>query len=418
MTENNFDIVNTRVTFKNLPLYKLERFAFKDIKMAYEAFKKIPGISECVIIQTPSRVEVITIKNRDEGEVPDVRRTEGKTLAMNKIKETWASLTKLEQDDLDHLDQIFEAYENTDVYLHFLRLLSGLDSTIVGNETILEEAKIAISNAKQANASGRILNKLFDNTIRVATKIRESTGISKDAISIGDVAVKTAQDFAGLDAKKRVLLIGTGETAAMVAKPLNKKAIPFDVCSMTIERATGFSKMLGGKPVKFEDALKGFDKYDIIFVATTADYFIITHDKLRMILESKKSGTMILDVSDPRAVEEGVSMFPGTKLMFRDQITEMDERTLSSRKEKILSTEKLINKEAPIIEAAMKQLKPEPLVKDVFSSVDSIRRKELEKALEKLGETDEEKIKIIDELTKAVVESIVSAPTGKPKSAE
>ncbi len=32
-----------------------------------------------------------------------------------------------------------------------------------------------------------------------------------------------------------------------------------------------------------------------------------------------------------------------------------------------------------------------------------------------LGETDEKKIKIIDELTKAVVESIVSIPVGNSK---
>ena len=39
-----------------------------------------------------------------------------------------------------------------------------------------------------------------------------------------------------------------------------------------------------------------------------------------------------------------------------------------------------------------------------------MRIKELQKALHMLGETDEKRIKIIDELTKAVVESIVSIP--------
>ncbi|MCZ6582639.1 MAG: hypothetical protein O6761_05640 [Thaumarchaeota archaeon] len=63
----------------------------------------------------------------------------------------------------------------------------------------------------------------------------------------------------------------------------------------------------------------------------------------------------------------------------------------------------------------MKRLEPEPLVKDVFVGVDLLRKKELEKALEKLGETDEKKIKIIDELTKAIAESVVSIPVKKSK---
>jgi glutamyl-tRNA reductase len=101
--------------------------------------------------------------------------------------------------------------------------------------------------------------------------------------------------------------------------------------------------------------------------------------------------------------------------MFRDQIIEMEERSLRARKGEVLAVEKMISTEVPILESTMKQLAPEPLVTDVFTNVDSLRKKELEKALQMLGETNEEKIKIIDELTKAVVESIASMPMSKSK---
>lgn len=417
MSENKFKIINFRVTFKNIPIHKLERFAFKDITAACESFKKIPGVSECVILQTSSRVELFIVNNLESDNAPDARRIEGKNLVINKIVETWISLAGLEEYDVDHFDQILEVYENTDVYLHLLRLACGLESIVVGSEEILEKIKTAFSSAKQSNTSGRISNKLFDSSIRVATRIRESTGISKGVTSIGEVAVKIAEAHAGLDGKKRVLIIGTGETAAMVARSLNKKKYAFEIASMTIERSTGFSKILGGKPIKFEDVLSSFDKFDIIFVATTADYFIITYNKIKVIMENKTKGTMILDVSDPRAVDDKVSTFPATKLMFRDQIIEMEERVLKARNDEVLAVEKLISKEVPIIEATMKRLEPEPLVRDVFVSVDSLRKQELEKALQKLGETDEKKIKIIEELTKAVVESIISIPVSNSKKA-
>ena len=364
VSENNFNIINFRVTFRNVPIHKLEIFAFKDITIACESFKKIPGVSECVIVQTASRVEVFVANNLEEREAPDGRRSEGKNLVLRKIAETWISLTKLEEYDVDHFDQILEVYQNTDVYLRLLRLACGLESVVVGSEQILEEVKASISSAKLAKISGRVLNKLFDSVIRIATRIRDSTGISRGVTSIGEIAVKIAEEYAGLDGKKHVLLIGTGETAAMAAKSLNKKKYPFDISSMTIERSTGFSKLLGGKPIKFEDVLSGFDKFDIIFVATTADYFIITYDKIRILMENKKKGTMILDISDPRAVDEKVSTLPGTKLMFRDQITEMEERNLRARKDEVLAVEKMISNEVPIIEATMKRLEPEPLVID------------------------------------------------------
>ncbi|KAF6242001.1 glutamyl-tRNA reductase, partial [Nitrosopumilus sp. b1] len=43
--------------------------------------------------------------------------------------------------------------------------------------------------------------------------------------------------------------------------------------------------------------------------------------------------------------------------------------------------------------------------------------KELQKALQMLGEKDETRVKIIEDLTKAVVESIVSAPMNNLRKA-
>ena len=119
--------------------------------------------------------------------------------------------------------------------------------------------------------------------IRLAERMRDTTGIAKDVISLGDVAVKLVDEKAGLDSKKKVLIIGTGESAAMLAKTLKIKGIDFDVTSRSLERATGFTTILGGNPVHFNDVLAGFDKYDIIFVGTTSDYFLITYDRIRLV---------------------------------------------------------------------------------------------------------------------------------------
>ncbi|MGI0063790.1 MAG: glutamyl-tRNA reductase, partial [Nitrosopumilaceae archaeon] len=170
MGENDFDIINARVTFKNIPIHKIGSFSFKDLTAACETFKKISDVSECVIIQNAFRVEVFMVVNLEKGDVPDARRSEGKNLTINRIKKTWESLTELDAYDLDHFDQTLEVYRNADVYLHFLRLATGLDSIVVGREEILDEIKESISNAKQAKTAGKVLDKLFDTSIRIASR--------------------------------------------------------------------------------------------------------------------------------------------------------------------------------------------------------------------------------------------------------
>ena len=362
VSKNNFQIMNARVTFRNMPLYKLANFSFKDIPAACKSFIENAGASECIIVQTSSRIEVFTVGNVYTGEIPDARRAEGKKLDVSKILKTWASLAELDQFDLDHWDQTLEIYKGNDVYEHLLRLATGLESFVVGKQEIIDELKKSILTSRESNASGKILDKLFDTVIRIATRIRDSSEISEKVSSVGDEVVKLAEESMDNINSKHILLIGTGEQAGLVAKSLNQKGYAFDVVSMTIERATGFSKILGGKPIEFESVMQGLDKFDIIFVATTADAFLITFDKINRIMKAKKKGTLILDLSDPRTVDEKISSIKGIKLVNPSQIAEMMEESTKSIKNAVSATEKMISPEIPIIEATLRRLDGKPLV--------------------------------------------------------
>ena len=134
-------------------------------------------------------------------------------------------------------------------------------------------------------------------------------------------------------------------------------------------------------------------------------------------MKNKSKGMMILDLSNPRTVDEKVATIGGIKLMNLDQIAEMVEKNMNARLNKVKTVENIINEEVSVLEASMKRLDAEPLVKDVFKNIENLREKELQKALQMLDEKDEKKIRIIEELTKAVVESIVSAPMNNIRKA-
>ncbi len=323
--------MNARITFRNVPLHKLANFSFKDVPAACKSFIENADASECLIIQTSSRIEVFTVGGMQTGEIPDARRNfetdgtpakmQGKKLNVSKILSTWSSLADMDQFDLDHWDQTLEIYKDVDVYEHLLRLACGLESLVVGKGEIVEELEKAISIAKEAKTSGKILDKLFDSTMRVATNIRDSTGIGKDVVTMGDKAVKLAE-----------------------------------------ERATGFSKTLGGKPIDFKDVMVGFDKFDVIFVATTADTFLIRFKKIEKIMKNKKKGTLIMDLSEPRTVDEQIATIKGIKLVNPAQINEMIAENTKKRLNAVSSIEEKIDEEVPIIEATLKRISGESLV--------------------------------------------------------
>ena len=393
------NIINARVTFRNSPIHILEKFTIKDIDTAYQQFKKHSELDECVIIQTCNRIELFG---------------KSKTDNTDKIKKTWASIAGLDEETFE---ENIEFVENHDALHHLLKLTSGLDSMVLGEEQILGQIKNSITSARESKASGQHLNTLFDKAIRMGTRIRNSSGIGKGGISVGSMAVKLAEENIDELKTKEILLIGTGEVSTLVAKSLQRRGYAFKVTSRTIGRSETFCETMGGNPIKFEEILSGFDKYDIIFVATTAPYFLVTQDRITDAMKNKYNGMMILDLSNPRTVDEKVATIKGVKLMNLDQIAEMVEKNMNARLNKVKTVENIIREEISVLEASMKRLDAEPLVTDVFKNIENLREKELQKALQMLDEKDEKKVKIIEELTKAVVESIVSTPMNNIRKA-
>ncbi|TLX66730.1 MAG: glutamyl-tRNA reductase [Thaumarchaeota archaeon] len=377
----------------------LEKFTFRDMGSAYSSFLEYSGLQECVILQTCNRVELFGV---------------GNTKDIERVKKTWASVAGLEE---NAFKENLEISEGTEAFEHLLKLTSGLDSLVVGEEQILGQIKKSINTARELNASGNNLNILFDKAIRVGSRVRHSTGISRGSISIGSMAVKLAEENIDDLKSKHILLIGTGEAASLVAKSLKKRNIEFFITSRTYERAKAFAETVGGNPIQFENAISSFKKVDVLFVATVAPYFLVTYDRIKEAMGSKKTGMMIMDLSNPRTVDERVSTIKRIKMMNLDQIAEIVDKNMRSRIGVVSSAEKIINEEILVVEAVMKRLEVEPVVKNVFKDIDQVRIKELKKALQMLGETDEQKIRIIDQLTQAIVEGIISTPMNNLRKA-
>ena len=389
-------IINARVTFHDSPIHVLERFVIRDVDGAYRRFRTA-GMDECVIIQTCNRVELFA-------------RTDG---GGDGIKEAWAEITGQEPGELG---ENIKYSSGRDALHHLLKLTSGLDSMVLGEEQILGQVKNSIAAARSAGASGMRLNTLFEKAIRIGTRVRNSSGIGRGGISVGSMAVKLAEENIDDLKSKKTLLIGTGDVSTLVAKSLQRRGYDFDVTSRTVSRAEAFCASMGGTPVGFEGVLSGFGRYDVIFVATTAPYSLVTHGRIEGAVKSGKK-MMILDLSNPRTVDERVATLGGVKLMNLDQISEMVERNMTARRSKAKAVENIIGEEVPVLEASMKRIEAEPLVKGVFKSIESLRERELQKALGMLGEQDGEKVRIIDELTKSLVESIVSTPMNNVRKA-
>jgi glutamyl-tRNA reductase len=209
----------------------------------------------------------------------------------------------------------------------------------------------------------------------------------------------------------RIMLVGSGEGAALVAKALKQRWVNFAITSRTFERAKSFSDTVAGNPIPFENALDMLSEFDLIFVSTTAPYYLITCDRIQKAISKRNCPLMIFDLSNPRTVEEDIAALNQVKLVNIDQIAEIVEENLKTRKREVHNAEKIIEMEMKSVDNLLKRKQAEPIIISIFKNVDSIRERELQKAINMIGQKiGPEEYKIVEQLSYAIVEGILSAP--------
>jgi glutamyl-tRNA reductase len=391
---SNLEFFNLRTTYKTTPIHKLETFTFADVDFAYKQFLRQEGVSECVILQTCNRVEIYLVMENYRD---------------NNILNLWFDIAKISSESIKYI----EINQGKKVISHLLRLASGLESLVIGENQILGQIKRAYEYAKRYNYCNSSLALAFDRAIKTGTRIRNQTGLSKGSVSVGSMAVNLAEEyFDDLNAKK-ILVIGTGEAASLIAKSLRRRNVEFLVASRTYERAKAFATTVGGIPIEFEKALLSFDKIDVIFVSTTAPYYLVTYDRISECMSQRttKSGMMIFDLSNPRTVDDRIASIHRVKLVNIDQISEIVERNLIHRKQEIRLAESKLEFEMQSIDNLFRKIKAEPLVVSVFKKVDELREKELLKTTRRLNiHPGTKEFAVVEQLSHAIVEGIMSTP--------
>jgi glutamyl-tRNA reductase len=388
-------IVNARVTYRNAPMHLLEKFTFKDVDKAHKVFLEGAGFDECVILQTCNRVEIFgAAKDPDE----------------DKLLDEWVSAAGLSEKDLDGI----EINRGKDAVVHLMRLASGLESLVVGEDQILGQVRRAYEFSRAHRYASANLSVVFDRALKAGSRIRTATGINKGNVSIASVAVNLAEEYFDDLKNKTVLLIGTGEAGSLVAKVLQRRDVNFMIASRVPERAHAFADTVAGIPIAFDTALEMLRIVDVIFTATMAPYRLITYERIENAMMDRKGGRssmMIFDLSNPRTVDERVATIRGVKLINMDQIAELVGKNMRSRIKEVNSAEKLINDEMKSFDTIMKRMKAEPVVMTVFRNVDTIRERELKKALTMIGKKlAPEEAKVVEQLSYAIVEGVLSVP--------
>ena len=174
-----------------------------------------------------------------------------------------------------------------------MRLASGLESLVIGEDQILGQVRRAMSILVLIGMQAQTCPWYLTEPLKAGTRIRTATGINKGNVSIASVAVNLAEEYFDDLKNKTVLLIGTGEAGSLVAKVLQRRDVSFMIASRVPERAHAFADTVAGVPIAFDTALEMLRIVDVIFTATMAPYRLITYERIENAMMDRKGGGVV-----------------------------------------------------------------------------------------------------------------------------
>lgn len=361
----------------------------------------LPGVKECVVLKTCNRVEFYAVTDDAAA--------------------TWSALNGAIGAMLP-----FDARQDTVLYLngqdsvsHLLRVASGLDSMVLGEDQILGQVKDAYELALSEGHVGPTLSIVFRGAISTGKRVRTETAIGRGEVSVGSAAVKMAEDVIGSLKGKNILILGGGEMAGLIAKHLaGREPNAVFVSNRTYSRAIELAWELNGRAVNFDGMVEHMAKCDVVLCATSATHMILTRQQAEQAMEGRGGqDLLIIDVSFPRNVAHDVAEVPGVRLYDLDGLREQAEENIRRRKNEIKDAEGIIAAELESLQMRFNEMHADSLISQMYLKYNSMKEREVRKALNRMAAGHEPAEAVLEDLATALTNKFLFEPTAALREA-
>lgn len=307
---------------------------------------------------------------------------------------------------------------NREAAHHLLAVASGLESMVLGEPEILGQVKQAAGIAEQVGSGGPVIQHLLRAAIEAGGRARRDTGIASGAVSLGYATVELAKNiFRDLEGC-RILILGAGETARLVARNLLERgAKKLTVANRTAARLDEMQREIPTiEALPFERRVEALSGADLIVVATGAEEPVLTRTDLAAAMDERGSRPLlVVDLGVPRNVDPAAAKIGNLFLHTVDSLQNLIERNLKRRREEVPKVEEMLDRELDRFFSWYRGLDAEPIVAELQRQAEEIRKRELAAAYARFPpETHGD----LDRLTRSLVKKILHHPSARLRNAE
>ena len=235
-----------------------------------------------------------------------------------------------------HLNNLTGSYK---VANHLFRLVSGLESMIIGEFQIVEQLKDAYYFSKKHKMLGPILGRMIQKSLETGKYIRTNTEIGRGAVSVSYAAVEQITNNYDLKNAK-FLCVGLGETSKLSIRHLHQKGIKkIKITNRTKSKLNAFCKELGYESIQFEDYKKEILNSDVVIFSTGSKSPLLTKKDIEQKIKKRKNKLLLVDLSVPRNLSHDLEEVNNIEIINIDNLKDTVNENYKKRKAEVIKAE-------------------------------------------------------------------------------
>jgi glutamyl-tRNA reductase len=325
------------------------------------------------------------------------------------------SLARAASIDLAVVQPYLTVASGRDALLHLVRVTSGLDSLVVGEEQIRGQVREALRAADQAGPLPAALRGIFQRVGESARRIRGGTRLDK-VPSIASAGVSVAQRSMSerLDGQLAVVL-GAGVMARAAIESLLGAGAQIKLLNRTPAHAARLKAQFGSAiEIDSLDALPGtLSEAALVVGATASRQPVVALEMLESAIGKRvgRPPIVLLDIALPRDVDPRARGLDGVKLIDLDDLERLCPVDVATRHAERAQGEALAIDEADRLAEWLRYRAISPAITELRTYAESIRRSELRRSAARLRELTPEQVAAVEALTAGIVNKLMHGPT-------
>ncbi|AFI83348.1 glutamyl-tRNA reductase [Methylophaga nitratireducenticrescens] len=321
-------------------------------------------------------------------------------------------LHNFQQQDANALKSYLYCYEGADAVRHLFRVACGLDSLVLGEPQILGQLKTAYTQALNAKALGKSLGRLFQHAFGVAKQVRTDTAIGNSPVSVAFAAVSLAKQIFSNLAESTALLIGAGETIELVARHLFDNGIKrLIIANRTVEKAHLLATSVNGYAISLSEIPAHLAEADIVISSTASQLPILGKGTVESALKlRKRKPIFMVDIAVPRDIEAEVGQLEDIYLYTVDDLHDIIEENLQSRRDAAKQAEEIIDTQADHFAGWMRSQDAVPVIRAIRDQGQMFSTQAVDKALRQLEQGMNAEM-VMTELARTLTNKLLHEPS-------